>query len=465
MKREIRSWLTCLALLVSVQPAAAASPVSRINAPFFTTTVSYPEAAVSWFGQVQALKNYTDVRVAYTNTELWVTLSVFDQWLFEDDSASRAPSSLEQWDAATLLLDTSGVASSVSPSCYRFVGELNWWRPRTDYQAAYAGNGSSWTALPASSFVTETGWRGNAPNDTVADRGWTITFHIPFSVVGLSGPPPAGTTWRLGLMVHDKDSGTGSATNTAWPADALAREQPTTWGQLGFGLRTLASVNATTTQTYTIRHNLNGAVVSDAMVGGGSTCGTSDYFNTSGSLNYAGSTTLVVQNQSDVADWPCFSKFYIDFPLSALPTGKTVVSATLTVYQFGGSDPSQAQRSLVQVLTASGAWSEASINWNNAPAPIENVGQGWVDVLASTPAWPGAARTWNLSWAVANAYAGGAPTVRLILYEADSAYHSGKYFTSSDTGEWNAAGRPTLQIVLADAATPPQAPTNVRVIP
>jgi len=52
-----------------------------------------------------------------------------------------------------------------------------------------------------------------------------------------------------------------------------------------------------------------------------------------------------------------------------------------------------------------------------------------------------------------------------VLYEADSAYHSGKYFTSSDTGDWNEAGRPTLQVILADAGSvPPLPPTGVRIV-
>jgi hypothetical protein len=33
------------------------------------------------------------------------------------------------------------------------------------------------------------------------------------------------------------------------------------------------------------------------------------------------------------------------------------------------------------------------------------------------------------------------------LYSADDDYNSGKYFVSSDTGDWNATGRPTLQVV------------------
>lgn len=32
----------------------------------------------------------------------------------------------------------------------------------------------------------------------------------------------------------------------------------------------------------------------------------------------------------------------------------------------------------------------------------------------------------------------------MALYAADTPYGTGKYFTASESGSWNAAGRPTL---------------------
>ena len=210
-------------------------------------------------------------------------------------------------------------------------------------------------------------------------------------------------------------------------------------------------------------------VVRDAMVGGGSTCGEGlDFFSQWGAANHAHSTLLVVQNQGDVADWPCFSKFFVDFPLNSLPAGMAVVSARLTVYQFGNSDPAQAQRSLVQVSTVGEPWTEETITWNTAPLALENVAQASVDPIPSGGLpWPGAARTWNLTWAASQAYATGQGALRLVFYDADGAYHSGKYFTAAETGDWNAVGRPTLEIVLGspNTSTLPGAPRNFRVTP
>jgi hypothetical protein len=305
-------------------------------------------------------------------------------------------------------------------------------------------------------------------NNGGADRGWVITFRIPFSSLGLSGPPPAGTVWRLGAQVHDRDSPSLPAvSDKAWP-EGFGRDQPNTWGALGFGLRSDPTFPIPPgSDQYTIRHGLNGIVVNDAMVGGGSTCGEGlDFFEQWGAANHAHTTHLVVQNQGDVADWPCFSKIYVDFPLDGLPAGKAVVAATLTVYQFGGSDPSQALRSLVQVSTVSEPWSEAAITWNTAPLARENVAQSWVDPIPPPGMpWPGAARTWNLTSAASEAYAAGQPVLRLVLYSADGAYHSGKYFTASETGDWNAVGRPTLAIALTEATTLPGAPRNLRLVP
>lgn len=457
----------CAPLLTPFAPEASAQ-VRRINAPYFSDTVRASEAAVFWFGRVEASRNYTDVRVAYTNTEIWIRLTTFDQWLWLDEAASRTPDSLETWDAATVVLDTAVLAQDApAPTSYRFAGELSSWRPRTDYQAAWVGTGTAWSQAPAATFTTETFWRGDAANNTGPDRGWVITFRIPFSSLGLSGPPPAGTVWRLGTEVHDRDAQGGPVVSDHWP-EAFGRDVPNTWGYFAFGVRPDVALPVPPgSATYTIRHGLNGAVVNDAMVGGGSTCGEGlDFFNQWGAANHAHSATLVVQNQGDVADWPCFSKFFVDFPLAGLPAGRSIVGATLTVYQFGGSDPTQAQRSLVQVSTVSEPWNEETITWNTAPLAAENVAQATADPIPAPLPWPGAARTWNLTWAAAQAYAAGQSVLRLVFYSADGAYHSGKYFTAAETGDWNAVGRPTLQVVLADPGTTlPGAPANLRLTP
>ena len=110
----------------------------------------------------------------------------------------------------------------------------------------------------------------------------------------------------------------------------------------------------------------------DADVGGSSNCGGAaapDYFPTWGELNYEGKEFLNIQNLGHISEWPCFSKYYVTFPLDVLPPGKVVISATLTLYQFGnagqGRDPGP-QPSLIQVLTVDRDWDESTLTWNNA---------------------------------------------------------------------------------------------------
>jgi hypothetical protein len=76
---------------------------------------------------------------------------------------------------------------------------------------------------------------------------------------------------------------------------------------------------------------------------------------------------------------------------------------------------------------------------------LENISSAWVYPVEQFPGWPGIPWSWDISRAVAQAYEAGEP-LRLAIYTADNAYHSGKYFVSSDTGDWNAQARPTIEI-------------------
>jgi hypothetical protein len=183
-------------------------------------------------------------------------------------------------------------------------------------------------------------------------------------------------------------------------------------------------------------------------VGGSTDCGGPawpEYFPTWGSLNYAGQKFVNIQNLDDTGDWSCFSRYYVTFPLDALPPDRSILSATLTLVQFGNAGEGYSpgpQPSLIQVHTVDRDWDEATLTWNNSPLAVENVAASWADVF---PEEPGEPRQWDVSRAVAEAYASGVP-LRLALYESDKAYHSGKYFWSSDVDEANAEMRPTLTI-------------------
>ena len=439
----------------------------RVNTPYFgSSAIRYSEMAIFWFGQVNLNSNYTDVRVGYNDSELYVEALIFDRRLWYDPNPS--PGTLTAWDATSLylrLLGNDGTAPDTS--AFRFDAQLSdQFESRTDRQSAYRGNGSGWATFN-SSFTTESTYewesesQGGA-NNNQNNRGWVVRFHIPFSSLGLSTRPAQGTLWGLGLRIYDRDDQAGSIVTTSWPED-LSPNQPVTWGQMHFGLPAYTAPSVSARQSVTIRHQLNGAIVPDAGVGGNIDLqGTGSYlcpsnptfiWNQWGSTTFAGAPFANIQNQAAIADWPCFAKYYITFPLNAIPSGKAIVSATLTLHLQGGSDPTQAEPSLIQILAIADDWSEATLTWNNAPIPFENVSRAWVDVdtgcgSPSVP-WPCVPYTWDLSRAVSQAYNAGQP-LRLALYSADAAYHSGKYFTTSDAEDWDAAGRPTLRVTFGN---------------
>lgn len=422
----------------------------RINTLHFSGQIPFEQTAIAWFGTLSPTSNHADIRVGYNDDQLFVYLAVFDRRLWYDENPQ--PQTLTQWDAITLLIDTYGSPSSLSPSSWRFIAQLSG-EANPQYRAVYRGSASGWQAVSVP-FGANPGWRGGAlNNDDENDRGWAMGFSIPFSSLGWPLSPPYGATWRIGVILHDRDSYAGPPLpEQSWPT-YLNTTDPASWGILGFGILGYMST-ATPRGLATIRRpTQTDPSVPDADVGGVSAnqCpGDEEYiWNTWPNRNYGNSPDFNIQNQSDVADWPCFARYYVSFPLDAIPRGKTIISATLTLHQFGNAGgQGQAQPSWIQVLSAQTDWVEDSITWNNAPQAYENIGGIWVNPVSSVD-WPGVPRVWDVAYAVVKAYNSGSP-LHLILYEADSAYHSGKFFVSSDTGDWNLEGRPRLDVVWGD---------------
>jgi hypothetical protein len=418
-----------------------------INIPYFEgSDINYHEAAVSWFGQVRGNENYADIRVGYNSDEIYFRVSVFDRFLWED--ATPDIHNLTKWDSITLYLDIAGNdGNELSPTIYQFTRQLQWWDDGFNRQIAYQGSSSGWNEVPLT-FYTNYDWRGNAPDDDVEDRGYVIIFHIPFDSLGLNVPTD-GTKWGASITMHDRDNADGTIySETHWPQNPdLSRSS--TWSQLSFGLPTYTPPQVVNPQTFTIRNGLNGAVVKDGVVGGNTMCGAGlNFFEEWGDHSYPLIGYMNVQNQGDVADWPCFSKYYITFPLDSLPINQTVVSATLTLHQLGQSTgwPNEPTlKSLIQIMLIDQDWYENILTWNNVPIPIENVSQSWVYHLPDEV--QERAYTWDLSRAVARAYEEREP-LRLVVYSADAFGPIGKYFFSSDQ-EWEIV-RPSLTVELVE---------------
>jgi hypothetical protein len=465
VKRLVFLGLSLLLLVVGQSSQATPlAPLREVNAPYFSDGLHFDETAVFWLGRVTPHENYADVRVGYVPWAFWVHVNVMDEYLWYDTSPS--PGTLTDWDAVTLYLDKRSSPGNVPTSdSYRFDGQLNAGEPRDRWQAAYLGDGASWTSIPITFTTYNTSYGDVPPNVVGYHQGWFIAFSIPFANLGLSGSPPQGTVWRLGIRLHDRDAATGPVEpDKSWPEN-MVPDQPSSWGILRFGLPSYVMSTPVGRQGTTIvRQGLNGAVVQDGVVGGNTLCGgdVNDYFQQWGNLNYAHDTVLNVQNVEHISEWPCFSKAYITFPLTAMPAGKTVISATLTLYHRGNPGPAP-EPAYIQVLTVNEDWNEATLTWNNAPLARENLGGVWIASVPVAPPDPGIPYNWDVSRAVAEAYTAGQP-LRLALYAASGPFHNGRYFHSSDVDDYNAIARPTLTIAwgsatptLHVAAHPPRA--------
>lgn len=428
---------------------AQASPVRRVNATHFDgEPLERARTAIFWFGRVTPEENSVDVRVGYTNDELWLHVAVFDKRVWYDTTPS--PQEITEWDAAEVYLRLSGnEGNAPTADSYRFISQLDLSEPSDAYQAVYRGNGTTWEEASVS-FTNRAFYRGDVPNNDVDDRGWGTTIEIPFASLGLSGPPSHGSTWGLAVIVHDRDNASGAPpiAYKAWP-ESVDPDRPGTWGQLGFGFPEYDPPLSAPGGTVTIRRDQNGPIT-DGAVGGGTNCGDGlSFWSEWGEENYAGRGEFNVQNQIDVADWPCFSKVYLTFPLGAIPSGKVIISATLVLHEFGnaGNPGEEIVPSWIQVLTIADSWDEGTLTWNNAPLAVENIAMSKVHPVAPVE-MPGVPFDWDVSLAVAEAYETGEP-LRIAMYSADTAYSTGKYFVSSDTQL--AEGHPELTVTWGES--------------
>jgi len=434
-------WLGLLGLLwpqsavaQSTEPDAQTStPV--IHVPYAAGSPDPARGAIFWFGALNPSSNTANVRLSYADSEMVVTLHIFDRRTIYDEAAGTGRD-LTQWDAVTLYVDLqSNLSAPLGNQSYRFDGQLSHWQQRANYQRAYRWQGG-WQAAGVP-FTTSAGFRGS-PNDQQDDRGWNLSFRIPFGSLGLSAPPAKNSQWRMALVLHDRDDlSAAPLADQAWPPKA-ALDQPASWGRIAFGAPVYTPPAVNSPKTVTLRQGVNNVSAPDAAVGGHSECGAQfnpNFFNGWGDANYAGLTQINIQNQWDVADWPCYSRYYVTFPLASLPSGAKIANATLTMYMFGnaGYSAGDAKPSFIQAARVTDDWNERTLTWNNAPLVLENYSWAVVNPMqAGDP--PAKPVTWDVSGAVAAALAAGQP-LRLALYSSDGDYHSGKYFWSADAGQ------------------------------
>ncbi len=465
---------------MSGTPATRQVNVWPNNGP--VTPSSWSTASLFWFGRATGATvtpptstpatatDYVDVRVAYDTQALYIYASIIDYFLWDDLTGSSDP---RNYDAFTLYLDTTGDRGArPDAGDYYFVSGFRY--PATGNDVRWhrqgQGTGLGWNTgwQPSPSWTDAIGYRFNlpGPNDnSTLDDGWATNLTIPWATIGLSGPPVDGSSMGVGATLTNRNLPVPAPTqpNEVWPSK-LAKNNPATWATLNFNPKPYQPPPTKNPGSSIIGGGLGGAV-QDTYVGGGGGCAGGIYGGGDiphGSITqppppatpYAFSDPgLYIQNESDISDFPCFSKAYLQFALSSIPPGKVITSGTLTLHQFGGSGYNGAgapQPSYLQVFGLSDSWNQNTLTWNNEPLAAANYPGTWVDPYQFGGSWNNIpARSWDVTALVASAYGANQPA-SIALYDADIAYNSGKYFVSSATGDWNAGNRPTLTVTWGD---------------
>jgi hypothetical protein len=450
-----RSFLTGHSSTPTAEAAAPSMPV-QFNIPYFgSSPVPFSQTAIFWFGDVTPSDNYINVRMGYNNSELYIDLHIVDQYLWYDPHGSHP--NLNMGDESTIYLDTAPNGSNApDSSSFKFLAQVDQYQQRTYYQEAFRGNGSGWapSSIP---FTTVSGWRGGGFNNMNPAEGWTMTYHLPFSSLGWSGPPSQGTAWKMAIKIQNQDSPNDNQLAYKWWPAAGSDSSSSNWGAIDFGMPAYQPPHTSNSSSYTIRNGFNNQVVTDAMVGGDMNCFNEgkNRWTQFGSQTYPGADRVNIEDEADISDFNCLSKFYINFPLTLLPPGKAIISAKVTLFEWGNAGGHGPNPSLIQVATVPPGWNPNNLSWNNAPLVQEDISRTVVNVMPTQKEVPpGVPYTWNVSQAVANAYDAKQP-LSIAFFSSDSAYSTAKYFFGSTVASWNAGGRPMLQITLGTPTSSP----------
>ncbi|MHB8134431.1 MAG: DNRLRE domain-containing protein [Anaerolineaceae bacterium] len=441
-----------------LQPPLPPTNEPLIHIPYKNTTDfvgdAFPEMAVFWFGEITNNNNYYDVRIGYGNDALYVYIAAIDRLLWYDNTPLTM--NLDEWDSISLFITPSNttqllpnqgflLSSGLAPQ------EAN----RSQYQKTFRWDGSKWSTVQIP-FTTTAAWRGPGMNDANDDDGWNLSYKIPFSSLGITTAPDPNSIWRMGIIAYDRDYLDGPTISPmVWPPD-FDPANAQNWGNISFGLLPDGIRSGSIQGSILVREGENGFIVQDASPGGFTVCGGHDLTNVWtdwGTKVHVGENAMTanIQNQRDIADWPCYSKYYINFPIPTISQNTSIIRATLKLHLYGNAgkwgDPVfQPYRSLIQVGITKNNWSEDALNWNNAPILMENLSRTWVNPMEAFSGWPGIPYEWDVTKAAQLAIENGDNSVSLAVYSADGAYHSGKYFSTSEVEDWNKVARPTLII-------------------
>ena len=439
----------------------------RVNLPYFSGDVDESRAAIFWFGRTESDaetvpgRNYVDVRMAYSPEGLsWLAVGIdYHLWYDEDPQPTD---DLTQYDALALYLDTGhDRAGAPQSDDYYFLLGLHGDGPGEDtpqYRRQARGTGSGWntSAISPAAWPDYSGWQWDCsgPNSNSCDTGcrcidfgWIMASTIPWSALGLAGPPTEGTVWGMGVLMYDQDNAPGPVLQANWP-ETFSANDPGTWGEVHLGLAQYQRPPAVPRgSTMICAASETDNVVEDAWMGGGGLCNAGHEGH--GEDNHGDAAELFVGSEAEPTHFPCFNKSYLRFALNSVPAGKVIISATLTLHHWGGADVTANTSSYVWLSSVVDPWQEMTIHWNNAPLAQENLSMTRIPTKTTPLVWPGDPYTWDATQAVAEAYQTGQP-VSFAMYDSTTGRDSSKYLTASEAGDWDVEGRPRLDVAWGD---------------
>jgi hypothetical protein len=100
------------ALSFKTRAFAQGASLPKVNVPFFSGEIPFPEMAVFWFGRITPTENFVDVRVGYNPQHIYIYVAVIDRLLWYDTTPSA--DDLTNWDAVTLYLSVAE-ANTIGP--------------------------------------------------------------------------------------------------------------------------------------------------------------------------------------------------------------------------------------------------------------------------------------------------------------------------------------------------------------
>jgi hypothetical protein len=391
------------------------------------TASAWYGSSPTWFGLggLTGNQNDTEVLATYDNTALYVAFLNIDRSTFVCPQKTIVP--LNTVDGNCIWIQTPAGMS------YFFMASVDNAYPPNPRGASGVMSQFQVTAdtLPG---WTHMGW-------FAGNMSLQQTIRIPWSTMGVSAPTP-GSRWRINFGNYNQTAAAGPNVLTTWaPGD---KSTPSNWGYLAFDEAAFTPpANVSPEATLTLRPATGYGDETTLRAGNG-----------------ANQTNLKPDcciTQSDWNDWDPVDytiKQYMQFDLSMIPAGRTILSATLMNHCRGDFEGSPTPLYL-HVVRLAGDYDPDTATMLTSPLPVEN---GFRAQVQTTKSWV----SFDLTDAVTKSMAQGLSKVSFALAGSSGDIHNGKIWdTSFGRADWYDSDRPRLMISFGKPGVKYNAPVSV----